>query len=169
MLRQRLTYIAMSLFVSWQTLAMIVAPAPDSYLAQSLRRVMHPYLTLLRMDNTWDFFAPNVGEGSRLRYVVEGKDGKRHTFNPADGLSWLHPNFFWRRFWYDAIMEDPDQYADAAGLRFCEQHAALDPVTVTLLEREERRFTRNDYLRGKRRNAPEFFTVRTITRVKCQE
>lgn len=168
MLRQRLTYTLMSLFVVWHTLAMVVAPAPDSYLSKSLRKVLQPYLTLFRLDSQWDFFAPNVGDGSRLRYIVEGQDGQRNTFNPAERLSWLHPNFFWVRAWYYAIMDDPDLYADDAVARFCKLHAALHPAAITLLEVEEERFTREDLLRGKSRNDSAFFNVKTIKRIKCR-
>jgi len=169
MLRQRLTYLLMSVFVAWQTLAMVVAPAPDSHVSQALRVVLQPYLTLFRLDNQWDFFAPNVGEGSRFRYVIEDKDGQRHTFNPAEQVSWFHPYFFWVRGWYYAIMDDPDLYADAAAARFCKEQAALQPVAVTLLELQEERFTRDDFLSGKNRTDPKFFTVKTIKRVKCPQ
>ena len=148
---------------------MIVAPAPDSYLSRSLRTLLQPYLTLLRLDSQWDFFAPNVGEGSRFRYIVEDEAGQRHTFNPAERLSWFHPSFFWVRGWYYAIMDDPDLYADAAGARLCEQHAALHPMTITLLEVQEERFTKDDLLSGKSRTDPQFFTTKTIKRIKCRE
>src|SRR5215472_18059786 len=61
--RDRLIYLAMSGFVAWHTLAMVLAPAPDnSVIAQSLRGLMQPYLTLFSLDNLWDFFAPTVGK-----------------------------------------------------------------------------------------------------------
>lgn len=169
MLRQRLTYLIMSLFVTWQTLAIIVAPAPDSYVSEALRKVLQPYLTLLRLDSQWDFFAPNVGEGSRLRYILEDKGGRRFSFNPAQQLSWFHPNYFWVRGWYYAIMDNPELYADAAIARFCEQHAALHPVAITMLEMQEERFTRADLLAGENRNHPKFFTAKTIKHAQCPE
>ena len=58
-LRERLTYTAMSVFVAWHTAAMLFAPAPDnSVIAIALRPVFQPYLSLFRLDNTWDFSAP---------------------------------------------------------------------------------------------------------------
>jgi hypothetical protein len=169
MLRQRLAYTVMSLFVTWHTLAIVVAPAPDSYASRSIRILLQPYLTLLRLDSHWSFFAPDVGEGSRFRYIIEDKDGQRHTFNPAERLSWFHPNYFWTREWYYSIMDDPDLYADDAAERLCKNHAALQPVAITFLELQEERFTREDLLSGKHRDDPKFFTVRTIKRVRCRE
>lgn len=169
MLRQRLAYTVMSLFVVWHTLAMVIAPAPNSYVSRSISTLLQPYLTLLRLNSHWDFFAPYVGEGSRFRYVIQDKDGQRHTFNPTEGLNWFHPNFFWVRARYYAIMDYPDLYADDAAEQFCKLHAALQPFAVTLLELQEERFTREDFLRGKHRDDPEFFTVKTIKRVRCRK
>ena len=169
MWRQRLAYAVMSIFLAWHTLAIIVAPAPDSVVTDALRVPLQPYLSLLRLDNPWDFFAPNVGEGSRFHYIIEDKDGRSYNFEPAKQLSWFHPNYFWVRAWHYAIMDDPDLHADAAAARFCKEHAALHPVAITLLEYQEERFTRDDLLDGKSRTDPEFFTVNTIKHVKCPE
>ena len=74
--RKRLTYMAMSVFVGWHTLALVVAPAPDSSaIAQSFRRLFHPYLTLFSLDNKWDFYAPDVGKGRQFRYDIEDAPG----------------------------------------------------------------------------------------------
>ena len=88
--RERVTYTAMSLFVAWHTLAMVVAPAPGSSdLIKGLRTVLDPYLHFFRLDNQWNFFAPDVGEQGRdplgivLRYVIEDDAGKLHRFDPA--------------------------------------------------------------------------------------
>jgi hypothetical protein len=165
--RTRLAWIGMSAFVTWHTFAMVVAPAPASHGTDALRAVVQPYLTLLRLDNEWDFFAPNVGEGSRLNYIVEDSSGGNHSFMPAETLSWFHPNYFWARSRHYAVIDEPGTYADAAGAMFCRLHASLQPVAVTLYEMQEESFTREDYLAGKRRTDPQFFTVKTIKRVPC--
>jgi hypothetical protein len=165
--RQRLAYIAMSVFVAWHTLAIVVAPAPVSRVTQSLRVYVEPYLKTFLLDNKWDFFAPNVGPALRLRYVIEDKDGQSHTFDPAEQLNWFHPNFHWARSWHTAIMDDPDLYADAAAARLCREHAALNPVAITFIKREEGRFTQADLLSGKSRLDPEFFDEETLKQVKC--
>ena len=77
--RERAAYLAMSGFLAWHTLAIVVAPAPDgSVVAESLRAAMQPYLTFFRLDNAWDFFAPVIGPGSELRYFTENEAGERH-------------------------------------------------------------------------------------------
>ena len=168
--RERLTYVAMSAFVGWHTLAMVIAPAPDSsVIVQSVRGLFQPYLTLFRLDNLWDFFAPTVGKGSQFRYIVEDGAGNRHTFVPAADLSWFHPGYFWFRSWYYAIIETPELYADSAAALLCRKHAALHPISITLLEIQEGDFTRDDQLDGKHPMDPEFITVNTLKRATCTD
>jgi hypothetical protein len=166
--RERLTYVAMSAFVAWHALATVLAPAPDASDAdQALRIAFQPYLSLFKLDNQWDFFAPNVGSGSQFRYIVEDVDGNQHPFMPDRELSWFHPRFFWFRSWFNAIFDASDVYADSAGAFFCRKHAALHPVSVILLEAEQGGFTPEDQLAGKRPLDPEFVTVTTVKKVEC--
>jgi len=81
--RQRLTYLVMSAFVAWHTLAMVIAPAPESsVLVGTLRAALQPYLTLFKLDNPWNFFAPVIG-GTELHYSVEDAAGAHHNFTPT--------------------------------------------------------------------------------------
>lgn len=165
--RQRLTYLVMSAFVAWHTLAMVIAPAPESSVSvRTLRAALQPYLTLLRLDNPWDFFAPTIGSG-QLRYTIEDAAGTPHAFTPAERLSWFHPDFIWFRAWYLAIIDNPDTYANRAGALLCHQHAALHPVSITFLYDEQASFTAADQLSGKHPMDPEFVTVKTLKTVEC--
>jgi hypothetical protein len=170
LLRERLTYTAMSVFVAWHTAATVIAPAPDnSVIVVALRPVFQPYLSLFRLDNPWDFFAPSVEAGAELRYVIDDAAGTRHTFVPTRELSWYHPNYFWLRSWYYAIMDEPDVYAAAAATFFCRQHAALRPVSITFAEYQLGDFAPEDHLDGKLPTDPEFVTVKVLKRVTCPD
>ena len=168
-LRRRAAYLAMSAFVAWHTLAMVIAPAPESEVASLARVALQPYLTVLRLDNQWDFFAPTVGEGSRLRYDIQDKSGKLHAFLPADELRWYHPGFLWFRSWFYRIIDDPDHFADNAAAVFCRKHAALQPLAITFYEIQEERYTREDYLAGKQRMDPGFFSIHMIRGMRCPD
>ena len=99
---QRLTYAAMSIFVAWHTVAMVVAPASsNSILAQGLRRVL-----------------------------VEDASGNHFTFVPTAELSTLHPNFWWYRAWYNKLIEEPESYGDYFALLQCRKHASLHPISI---------------------------------------
>src|SRR5258705_4518453 len=147
--QKRLIYVGLSLFLAWHTVAIAIAPAPDgSEAAQSLRAVFDPYLTLFRLNNKWDFYAPNIGKGHQLRYVIEDAAAQRHTFVPADELGWYSPIYWWVRAWYDAIIESPQDHGDTVASLFCRKHAALRPVWITLLKLDEEEFSPADQLTG---------------------
>jgi hypothetical protein len=165
--RQRLIYLVMSAFVAWHTLAMVIAPAPgSSELVGTLRVALQPYLTLFRLDNPWNFFAPVI-RGSHLRYSIEDAAGASHSFTPTEKLSWFHPTYIWSRDWYYGIIDYPQLYADRAAALLCHQHAALHPVSITFSEYEQGDFTAADLLSGKHPSDSEFVTVKTVKTVEC--
>jgi hypothetical protein len=172
--RERVTYTAMSLFVAWHTLAMVVAPAPSSSeLIKGLRTVLDPYLHFFRLDNQWNFFAPDIGEEGRyplgviLRYVIEDNAGKLHRFDPLDALNWFHPRFIWFHDWYRALLENPDDFGERFAALFCREHADLRPVTITLFAAEQKDYRPLDRLRGKQPLDPEFVKVTTVKSFAC--
>ncbi len=165
--RERIIYTVMSAFVAFQTLVIVVTPSPDSELGDWLRGLAQPYLTLFRLDNQWDFFAPNVGLGVKLRYDLELENGERRIIFPTDQLSWFHPNFFWFRAWFYRIMDYPDDHAENATAYFCKKNAALKPKAITYFQVEEELFTREDFLNDQKRTRPDFITVTPIGRFEC--
>jgi hypothetical protein len=169
-LRERLTYTAMSVFVGWHTLAMVVAPAPDaSVTVQALRLPLEPYLTLFALDHkddSWAFFR-SVLKPPELRYIVKDASGKNHAFVPTAELSWLHPAHLWFRDLYATILDSPDDYSDTFAVVFCRKHASLSPVSITLLRVDEGDFQPADQLNGRHPHEPEFIAVKTVKRVKC--
>ena len=165
--RRRLIYLAMSVFVVWHTLAMVVAPAPDNNITERLRPLLQPYLTLFSIDTRWDFFAPDVSRKNQFRYVIRDSAGKEQTFVPSDELNRLSPSFTWFRLWYVTVMDSPDVYGDTFAAFFCRKHAALRPASITLLEIQEGYFWPHDHLNGKHPLDSEFITVNTLKRVPC--
>lgn len=167
-LRQRLVFMAMSAFVVWHAMAIMIAPASDnSALVQSLRRVFDPYLTLFRLNNRWDFYAPNVVRGHQLRYIVESADGERRIVTPTDDWGWHHPGYWWFRAWNDAIIAFPERYADRTIASLCRQHAASRPAAITLLLVQQQEFTPEDHLAGRHPLDAEFVVESTIKRGPC--
>jgi hypothetical protein len=165
--QERLTYAALSVFLAWHTLALMFAPMPDSALTEPLGGLLHPYLTLLRLNNTWGFYAPEVGSGQQFRYVVEDATGKEHTFIPTEDFSWFHPAFWWIRAWHKVIIESPDEFGDQAAALFCKKHASLNPISITLIQVLQDDFPVEDQLAGKHPMDAQFVSVNTLKRVKC--
>jgi hypothetical protein len=166
--RKRLLYTVMSLFVAWHSLALIIPPLPDnSDSIQFLRSILNPYLTLFRLDNGWAFFAPDVGKGQQLHYIVEDAARKDHKIVPYGDRGPFDPAAIWYRIWYDVVIDMPDDYAQGAGDIFCRKHADMNPVAITLLRVDEQEFTPADHLAGKHPLDPEFVQVSTVKRVAC--
>jgi hypothetical protein len=165
--RPFLTYAAMSLFIVWHTLAMVIAVSPDSVLTQAARQLFGPYLLLFNLDNYWGFFAPDVGTSYQFRYVVEDAAGQQHVFIPTDKLSRFNPNSIWLRDRYRDIMASVDMYGDVTVAELCREHAALRPVAITLLEVEGKEFGPKDRRLGKNPLDPEFVTVNTLRTIRC--
>ncbi|MGE0750692.1 MAG: hypothetical protein AB7K64_08900 [Variibacter sp.] len=168
--RSRLTaagYLAMSLVIVWHTTAMALTLLPDSAVTDAVRKVFAPYITLLRLDNDWGFFAPNVGSGYTLRYVVEDASGKRQAFSPVDDLNRFLPVSIWFRDRYRAAVSWPHLYAGAIGESLCREHADLHPVTITLLSVDQKDFWPEDRRAGKDPLDDEFLTIRQLKKVSC--
>ena len=164
--RKRLIYLAMSLFVGWHTLVMVLGPN-NSQMAQSSRVLLQPYLSLFRLDNTWAFFAPSAGKHSQFRYVITDVGGREHTFVPSQGLNWYLPTDVWFKNWYYTIIEFPETFGDFFAEMFCREHATLKPVSITLLAIQEQNFSPEDHLLGKHPLDSEFIIVDTLKHVEC--
>jgi hypothetical protein len=166
--RERLIYAAMSAFVAWHTLAMLIAPAPEeSELAKLARGVFQPYLVFFNLDNHWDFFAPNISGNSVFRYVIKDSSGIGHTFMPMSKWGWFSPNSIWFHDWYEAVMEESNVYADTFAKFLCREHAELKPVSIVLQAVTEREFGPADFLNGKQPLDPQFVKVEPVKNVKC--
>src|SRR5438105_693701 len=131
--RKRSLYGLMSLFVAWHIFALAIVPAPPaSQWAQSLQAVVHPYVTVFRLNESRDSHGPSTISGQELRYSVRAPGGKMYDFDPNTEFSRYDPAFWWFRAWYDAVLRSPRRYGDHAGTYFCRKHRALNPIGVTL-------------------------------------
>jgi hypothetical protein len=165
--REPLAYSGMSLLVAWHSCAMIFGPAPESGISLAAQRLQQPYLTLFRLDNAWSFFAPEVPAGTIFRYVVEDRHGTSHTFDPTGGLGGRSPAYVWFTSWFDEIARAPEVFGDAAAQFYCRKHAALQPVSVTLLSFRQKQFLPEDHLAGRHPLHPDFLTETKLKQVAC--
>ena len=169
--RRRLSYGAMSVVVGWHSLAILIAPLPDaSGIVQGARLILRPYLSLFRLENNWNFFAPVIGRQVQVRYVVEDADGQRHAFIPANEFNGSIPRYvMWREFkyLYDGFLEEPEVYAARATELFCRKHAALKPIAISIMRIQELDFWPDDYLQGHRPLDSAFVDVSTLTNMSC--
>jgi hypothetical protein len=166
--RQRAIYAAMSAILAWHSFVILVAPLPEaSAVAKALWPVVNPYVSLLMLDNHWDFFAPNVAAGYELRYILDTADGTSRIFVPMKEISWYHPYHIWTDQWQDAIVDRPETYADLAAALVCREQASWRPTAVTVVEVEQKPFGPEDYLAGARPLDPDFVAENVLKRVPC--
>lgn len=156
---ERLGYLALSLFIGWHTIAMVLVPLPQNNpIVRSFRTLYQPYLTPLGLDSTWDFFSP-IGEGHQFGYVIEDADGKEHTFMPILDVNWLLPTRRWSERIFETVMNEPHIYGEYFAASYCRKHASLKPGAVTLIEIPESRYLPDDHLSGRRPNDPEYLIL----------
>lgn len=169
--RARLTYLIMSLFVTWHTIAIILAPfqhLQQSATAPSFQFLVQAYHTLLRLENTWSFFAP-VSRSHQFRYVIEDVAGDKHAFAPVTEFKWFHPRYSWFERAYWGIMTKPELYSDYFADFFCRKHVALNPVSITLQEIQEEDFQPEDHLNGRHPLDPDYVTENNLKQVACSQ
>jgi hypothetical protein len=166
-----LLYLAMSLFVGWHTLAMIIAPAPyGSPIIEGLHAMVRPYLTLFRLESPWTFFT-NVAAVKlpQFRYVVTDAEGNDHTFIPVPEFRWYHPRYNWfeRIYWSLMDQPEPEKIGNYLYPLLCRQHAALRPVEITFLSVRPGDFWPDDELAGYHPLDPEYSTTYTLMSAAC--
>lgn len=167
--RARLGYLAMSLFLGWHTIAMMLAPVPaNNPIVQSFRAVYQPYLTSLGLDTTWDFFSP-IGWGHQFAYVIEDANQKEHIFVPILDVNWLLPTRRWYERIFETLLVRPDLYGEYFAALYCQKHASLKPVAITLLDLQEGRYWPQDHLSGRRPDDLAYLVPNPLMRLGCPQ
>ena len=168
--RERSIYSALSLFLAWHTVAIMLAPLPQkNMIVQEFRNLFQPYLTLTGTDTTWDFFSP-LSTSYLFQYALEDGSGNQFIFTPIADSSWLTPNHRWNERIFATLISTPTLIGDYFTKRFCREHASLKPVAITLLYLEEKEFWPRDYLLGKQRTTdPQNYTLYPLLRARCPQ
>ena len=166
--RERAFYILASLFAAWHTVAIAFAPIPenDNVTMKAHRQLFQPYLSLLSLDNPWEFFAP-VSTGYVFRYDIVDEDGKKHTLIPTDEMSWFHPISKWFEDIHTSLWNDPDLYGPVYIAWLCKRYVALRPSEISLVTVQEDWFKPEDHLAGKNPISSEFVTEKTLASARC--
>jgi len=158
----------MSAFLAWHTVAMVLSPVPNNNMTVgAFRALFQPYLTFIGLDNSWDFFSP-MGVGYQFLYVITDAGKKEHTFMPIEQFVWFQPTHRWHEKIYDQVMYEPDIYSEYFASSFCRKHAALNPVSIRLLARQEEVYWPEDYLAGRNRFEDDYVIVNVLKQFACQ-
>lgn len=123
-------YSLASIFVVWHCGALIIAPAPASYIVNEAQNWYRPYLSLLNLNNGWAFFAPEPRTGAIMQYTITDQDGNEHLFDFSGQLD--HKTAAFQRYtsMLETLSQKIEPYTESAGLFLCRQHVKLRPAQV---------------------------------------
>lgn len=164
---QRAATLGAALFLLWHSTAMVLTPAPASYLKGLAYPLFEPYVTLFHLDGQWAFFAPNPDAGRQIRYMLLDGAGTRQEFRLTEDLPRASPTFFRYTSLFSAITPDKPSFVASMAAFLCRRHADLKPKRLTFLLREQLRLSPESYLQGHRPLDEDYIRVRTLPPVNC--
>lgn len=129
-LKKRVLYIAASLFAIWHSGALIIAPAPESYLINSIYRWYKPYLSFFNINNGWAFFAPNPHTGVRMYYILRNTSGEQKKIDFTSSLRRQTTVFQRYTMMQDYLSLKASPYTQSAAMYLCGRHKDFDPVSL---------------------------------------
>ena len=169
-IKHRVGYLIGSVFIVWHTLAIVfVAPWPFNNRVQDfLAPFFLPYTNSLRLDETWQFYGPDPGLGTVLRYgVTSAETQKYHRVNLTEDLDRSDPAFYRYTTVFIYTVDYP-AFRTSLLEYLCRKHADLAPATVHLETFRQRPLTREAYLRGDRPLDAAYLRRSDVARVSCR-
>jgi hypothetical protein len=77
--REWLIQVGLSAFIVFHLTAIILGPAPLSYLHEMTKPIFRPYWGMFGLGNTWSFYAPDPAPPIFFEWEWEDQQGQRHT------------------------------------------------------------------------------------------
>lgn len=165
-LRWTLSVLA-TLFLAGHTLALIIAPAPPSYIAGQVYPLFKPYLRALNLDNGWAFFSPDPSEGRLLRYAVIDQAGQRKEAPLTEALHRWSPAYLRYTSLFTAMDTDTPRHIEGVAEVLCRRHAAEQPARIMLIHRDQKALSPDDFLKGHRPLDPAYVEDSDLAYVPC--
>ncbi len=137
----RRRYWALSFFLIYHVAAIVIAPAPDSYLRRQIFPFFESYVKLFRLDSHWSFFAPDPASGILMRYRVADAAGKIQVFKLTEKLKRSDPVFMRMTSIYNKMPDANSSFLQNAANHFCKSHSDFNPVKIQFIEGHQIRFS----------------------------
>ena len=103
--------------------------------------------------------------------VARSRSARRRTRKRiccrTEKLSRFLPSDIWVKDWYIHVMDHPKNYSKPVAAYLCREHASLQPISITLLEIDQKEFWPADQLSGKSPFDFEFLEKKTLATVPC--
>jgi hypothetical protein len=170
-IRQKLLYFFASVFLIWHSFALVIGPAPQSYMRDGLYNIFKPYLSLFRLNNAWAFYAPEPDLGGVLNYKVINKDGDAHEFDIyAEQLDKWSASYFRYNAFFNNIAWDSEEYRryrESYTQYLCRRHSELSPQSIVLVRITQTPLSYKDYVNGARPLDPDFALAQPDEPARC--
>lgn len=147
-------YLLLSLFIIWHAIGIaVVGPSAKSYMRDGLMNLYGPYLTLLNINRSWPFYAPNPFLGSVLEYQTIDSSGASETFPLTKAHKKYEHAYFRYTNFYAYLFSNPNYtkkrgYDKSVARYLCSRHSNIESIKFILWEQKE--FTYKDYRAGKK-------------------
>ena len=153
-------FLAASIFLTYHTLAICLAPAPDSYLRRKVAPFFEPYLKIFHLNNNWGYFAPDPASGILMRYRIEDEDGKMHVFKLTENLKRSDPDFMRMTSLFNKMPGMSPAYLQGIASYLCGRNSAIKPVRLQFMEGHQVRLSPWAWFRGKRPMDDEYMRLK---------
>lgn len=104
---------------AWHAAAILLGPAPGSYLKAQIDPWTLPYLRLLNLDNRWAFFAPDPAAGLIVSVRYRWADGSLREAQLTRALERSHPAYLRYSSLLSAIARPSQGVAASAARHLC--------------------------------------------------
>ena len=156
-----------SLFIIWQSLAIIIGPSPGSYVMGKVYPIFKPYLVALHLNNEWGFFAPDPARGTLLRYVVTDPKNTQHVFKLTENLKRSDHGFLRYTSQYLTIGRNNQNFISSATQYLCRRHQSLKPVQLQFFMGHQQTISPDEYVAGHRPLDDDFISIEYLTPMTC--
>jgi len=163
----------LSLFIIWHMVGIaIVGPFDRSFMRDGLMKVYQPYLATFHLNQSWPFYAPNPFPGSILNYQTISSAGEAETYPLTQARAKFNHAYFRYTNFYAYLFSDPEYtrkkgYDKSVANYLCSKHQNQDVVSVKFILLNQKMFTRDDYLAGKRPLDKEFLRESVFGPYSC--
>lgn len=166
--RQVTLRIVASLFITWQALAIIIGPAPGSYLMSKVYPIFKPYLVALHLNNEWGFFAPDPAKGTLLRYIVTDSQDNKHIFKLTENLKRSDHGFLRYTSLYLTVGRNNESFVASAKEYLCKKHKSIEAKSIQFFMGHQQSITPEEFIEGHRPLDDAYMDVEYLSVLDCE-
>lgn len=165
--KNRFLYLIASIFIVWHSLAIIIGPAPGSYLMSKVYPIFKPYLIAFHINNEWGFFAPDPAKGSLLRYIIVDDKNQEHVFKLTENLRRNGHGFLRYTSLYLTIARNNENFVVSAANYLCAKHNDINSKQIQFFMGHQQAITPDEFIAGHRPLDDKYMSVEYLPSLSC--